>query len=83
MLILLSIIVIILLFVLLAVLTFARNLLIKFLNAIVGFFRRLVGRGKGNDNSEGRQTVRKRRSKKKVLSDTDGEYVDFEEVKKQ
>lgn len=82
MLILFSITIIILLFVLLAVLTFARDLLATFLNAIVRFFRRLVGRDQKQDN-EGQQTVRKRtRSKKKVLSDSDGEYVDFEEVKK-
>ena len=82
MLILFSITIIILLFVLLAVLTFARDLLATFLNAIVRFFRRLVGRDQKQDN-EGQQTVRKRtRAKKKVLSDTDGEYVDFEEVKK-
>lgn len=83
MLILISIIIIVLLFVLLAVLTFARDLLATFLNAIVVFFRRLVGRGKEQNNTEGRQTVRKHtRSRKKVLSDSDGEYVDFEEVKK-
>ncbi|MBR2395032.1 MAG: hypothetical protein IKN61_08225 [Bacteroidaceae bacterium] len=82
MLILFSITIIILLFVLLAVLTFARDLLATFLNAIVRFFRRLVGRDQKQDN-EGQQTVRKRtRAKKKVLSDSDGEYVDFEEVKK-
>ncbi len=82
MLILFSIIIIVLLFVLLAVLTFARDLLATFLNAIVRFFRRLVGRDQKQDN-EGQQTVRKRtRAKKKVLSDSDGEYVDFEEVKK-
>lgn len=83
MLIVISIIIIILLFVLLAILTFARNLLATFLNAIVRFFRRLVGRGQEQEKTEGRQTVRKRtRAKKKVLSDSDGEYVDFEEVKK-
>ena len=54
MLILISIIIIVLLFVLLAVLTFARDLLATFLNAIVGFFRRLVGRGKEQNNTEGR-----------------------------
>ena len=82
MLILFSITIIILLFVLLAVLTFARDLLATFLNAIVRFFRRLVGRDQKQDN-EGQQTVRKRtRAKKKVLSDSDGEYVDFEEAKK-
>ena len=74
------IILFILLFALLAVLTFARDLLVSIITAIVGLFRK--GDRKQN-NSEGRQTVRKRtRSKKKVLSDSDGEYVDFEEVKK-
>ena len=78
--ILLSIIFFILLFALLAVLTFARDLLVSFLNTIVGIFRK--GDRKPKDN-EARQTVRKRaRNKKKVLSDSDGEYVDFEEVKK-
>jgi hypothetical protein len=71
----------ILLFVLLAVLTFARDLLASILSSIVGFFRR--GKGSRDGNDEGRQTVRRRsRSKKKVYSDSDGEYVDFEEVKK-
>jgi hypothetical protein len=74
------IILFILLFALLAVLTFARDLLATFLSAIVGIFRK----GDSNPNSnEGRQTIRKRdRSKKKVYSDSDGEYIDFEEVKK-
>ena len=68
------------LFVLLAVRTFARDLLASILSSIVGFFRR----GKGSsDGDSGRQMVRRRsRSKKKVYSDSDGEYVDFEEVKK-
>ena len=75
------IIIFILLFVLLAVLTFARDLLASFLNAIVGFFRKGDRKPKNTDTS---QTVGKRtRKKKKVLSDSDGEYVDFEEVKKQ
>ncbi|MBO4268261.1 MAG: hypothetical protein J5869_02695 [Bacteroidaceae bacterium] len=67
-------------FVLLAVLTFARDLLATILNAVVGFFRKEDRKKK---NTEGRQTIRRRsRTKKKVYSDTDGEYVDFEEVKK-
>lgn len=68
-------------FVLLAVLTFARDLLATILDAIVGLFRK-SDRRKRKD-TEGRQTIRKRpRTKKKVFADTDGEYVDFEEVKK-
>lgn len=75
----LSILFFIILFVLLAVLTFARNLLAAFIASIVGLFRR----GDRMQKNEGRQTVRKRnRNKKKVYSDSDGEYVDFEEVKK-
>ena len=74
------IILFILLFALLAILTFARNVLATFLAAVVGLFR------KGDKNApktEGRQTIRKRdRNKKKVYSDADGEYVEFEEVKK-
>lgn len=74
------IILFILLFALLAVLTFARDLLATFLGAIVGLFRK---GDRMQEKTEGRQTVGKRtRSKKKVLSDSDGEYVDFEEVKK-
>jgi hypothetical protein len=70
----------IVLFVLLAVLTFARDLLATILGSIVGIFRK---GDRMQRNTEGRQTVRKRsRSRKKVLSDQDGEYVDFEEVKK-
>ena len=74
------IILFILLFVLLAVLTFARDLLASLLSAIVGIFRK---GDRAQRKNEGRQTVRRRaRKKKKVLSDSDGEYVDFEEVKK-
>ena len=74
------IILFILLFVLLAVLTFARDLLATFLGAIVGIFRR---GDRMQKNTQGRQTIRRRdRKKRKVYSDTDGEYVDFEEVKK-
>ena len=73
------IILFILLFAVIAVLTFARDVLVTILEAIVGFFRKADRKQK---NTEGKQTVRKRaRTRKKVLSDTDGEYVDFEEVK--
>jgi hypothetical protein len=72
------IILFILLFAVIAVLTFARDVLVTILEAIVGFFRKGDRKQK---NTEGKQTVRKRaRTRKKVLSDTDGEYVDFEEV---
>jgi len=78
--ILLSIIFFILLFALLAVLTFARDLLAAIIASIVGLFRKGDRMQKKN---EGRQTVRRReRKKNKVYSDSDGEYVDFEEVKK-
>ena len=78
--ILLSVIFFIILFVLLAVLTFARDLLAAFIGSIVGLFRKGDRMQRKN---EGRQTVRRRdRKKKKVYSDSDGEYVDFEEVKK-
>ena len=74
------IILFIVLFALLAILTFARDLLASFLNAVVGLFRK---GDRMHKSSEGRQTLRKRsRSKKKIYSDSDGEYVDFEEVKK-
>lgn len=82
MLILISIIIFILLFILVAVLTFARDLLVTILNAVIVFFRKITGRYKDED-PQVHQTVRKRsRSRNKVLSDSDGEYVDFEEVKK-
>lgn len=74
------IILFILLFALLAVLTFARDLLATFLSAVVGIFRK---GDRMQKSTEGRQTIRKRdRNKKKVYSDSDGEYVDFEEVKR-
>ena len=80
MMILLSILFFILLFALLAVLTFARDLLAAIIASIVGLFRKGDRMQKKN---EGRQTVRRReRKKNKVYSDSDGEYVDFEEVKK-
>jgi hypothetical protein len=74
------IILFILLFILLAVLTFARDVLVTVLAAIVGIFRKGDRKQK---KTEGEQTVRRRaRSRKKVYSESDGEYVDFEEVKK-
>ena len=74
------IILFILLFVVLAVLTFARNLLVTVLAAIVGIFRK---GDRMQKKTEGQQTVRRRaRTRKKVYSDSDGEYVDFEEIKK-
>ncbi|MBR5935059.1 MAG: DUF4834 family protein [Bacteroidaceae bacterium] len=77
----LIIILFIVLFVLLAVLTFARDVLVSIIAAIVGIFRK--GEKSNINNTEGKQTVRRRdRARKKVLSDSDGEYVDFEEVKK-
>ena len=73
-------IIFILLFVLLAVLTFARDLLATFLSAVVGIFKR---GDRKKRRTEGRQTIRKRpRARKKVFSESDGEYVDFEEIKK-
>ena len=70
----------ILLFALLAVLTFARDLLAAIIASIVGLFRK---GDRMQKKDEGRQTVRRRdRKKKKIYSDSDGEYVDFEEVKK-
>lgn len=74
------IILFILLFVLLAVLTFARDVLATIIAAIVGLFRK---GDRMQKKTEGRQTIRRRdRKKQKVYSDSDGEYVDFEEVKK-
>ena len=50
-----------------------------FLSAVVG-----IQRGdRKKRRTEGRQTIRKRpRARKKVFSESDGEYVDFEEIKK-
>ena len=74
------IILFILLFVLLAVLTFARDVLVTIIAAIVGLFRK---GDRMQKKTEGRQTIRRRdRKKQKGYSDSDGEYVDFEEVKK-
>jgi hypothetical protein len=56
------------------------DLLATFLSAVVGLFRK---KDRTEKKAEGRQTIRRRdRDKKKVYSDSDGEYVDFEEVKK-
>ncbi|MBR5707309.1 MAG: hypothetical protein IKX55_07050 [Bacteroidaceae bacterium] len=75
------IILFILLFALLAVLTFARDLLATFLGAVVGLFRK--GDKDPQKKTDGSQTIRRRdRKKAKVYSESDGEYVDFEEVKK-
>ena len=74
------IILFILLFVLLAVLTFARDVLVTIIAAMVGLFRK---GDRMQKKTECRQTIRRRdRKKQKVYSDSDGEYVDFEEVKK-
>jgi len=68
-------------FVMLAVLTFARDLLASILSWIMGIFKR-----KSKDSPQPgspRQTIRRRQSKKsKVVDENDGEYVDFEEIKK-
>ena len=66
----LSILFFILLFALLAVLTFARDLLAAIIASIVGLFRK---GDRMQKKDEGRQTVRRRdRKKKKIYSDSDG-----------
>lgn len=67
-------------FVLLAVLTFARDLLVSILGGIIGLFKK---NSKDKSNNSGRQTIRRRdRRKQKIVDDSEGEYVDFEEIKK-
>ncbi len=72
-----------LLFVLLALLTFARDLLASFLESIVGLFRKLLHKDSKPNTGSGQQTIHKHtRKRSKVVRDSDGEYVDFEEIKK-
>lgn len=72
-----------LLFILLALLTFARDLLASFLDSIVGLFRRILHKDIAPRTSSDRQTIHShKRKRSKVVQDSDGEYVDFEEVKK-
>lgn len=73
-----------LLFILLALLTFARDLLASFLDSIVRLFKRVLHKDIGPKRTPSdKQTINShKRKRSKVVSDTDGEYVDFEEVKK-
>lgn len=64
-------------------LTFARDLLASFLESIVGLFRKLLHKDSKPNTGSGQQTIHKHTHKRsKVVRDSDGEYVDFEEIKK-
>lgn len=66
-----------LLFVLLALLTFFRNLILLFISSVINLFR------KNKKTSDGDTNIRRNSSKKKkVFSKSEGEYVDYEEIKK-
>lgn len=71
------------LFILLALLTFFRNVIYSLLSAFFSLFhRRNKGQaGQNSSTTAGAQSVHRQKSKKgKVISSDDGEYVDFEEL---
>lgn len=65
------------LFVILAVLTFFRNVLATMIAAVLSIFRK--GDKKRNKQNEPRVRHSNRR-KKKIYADNEGEYVEYEEV---
>lgn len=71
------------LFILLALLTFFRNVIYSLLSAFFSLFHR---RDKGQTGQDSGQTAgthsvhRQKKKKGKVISSDDGEYVDFEEI---
>ncbi len=82
-------IIIIILFVSLTVFGLFFNVLGSILNWFLGLFRRSGKTGNGNDGNSSyddrtpRQTMHSQsRRKRKVIDSDDGEYVDFEEVKR-
>jgi hypothetical protein len=64
------------LFVIVAILTFFRNVLLAMIAGVIGIFRK-----NKKDTSNEPKVRRSTKRKKKIYADYEGEYVDYEEVK--
>lgn len=64
------------LFVIVAILTFFRNVLLAMIAGVIGIFRK-----NKKDTSNEPKVRRSTKRKKKIYADNEGEYVDYEEVK--
>ena len=63
-------------FVIVAILTFFRNVLLAMIAGVIGIFRK-----NKKDTSNEPKVRRSTKRKKKIYADNEGEYVDYEEVK--
>ncbi len=81
-------IVAILLFVVIALLSIFRSLLYGVLNVIASFFESIFHSGRSGSGTSGGNNTGKTRihtkpaRKEKIFTESDGEYVDYEEVRK-
>lgn len=64
------------LFVIVAILTFFRNVLLAMIAGVIGIFKK-----NKKDTSNEPKVRRSTKRKKKIYADNEGEYVDYEEVK--
>lgn len=64
------------LFIILAILTFFRNVLLAMIAGVIGIFRK-----NKKDTPNEPKVRRSTKRKKKIYADNEGEYVDYEEVK--
>lgn len=65
-------------FVILAILTFFRNVLLAVLSTVLSLFRR-----KDKNSAQSEPKIRHNmKRKKKIFDENEGEYVEYEEVKK-
>lgn len=64
------------LFVIVAILTFFRNVLLAMIAGVIGIFRK-----NKKDTPNEPKVRRNTKRKKKIYADNEGEYVDYEEVK--
>lgn len=64
------------LFVIVAILTFFRNVLLAMIAGVIGIFRK-----NKKDTPNEPKVRRSTKRKKKIYADNEGEYVDYEEVK--
>ncbi len=78
----------IILFVAIALLSIFKSLLYGVLNVIASFFESIFHRGKSGNgtsdsNNSGKTRIHTKAAKKeKIFTESDGEYVDYEEVRK-
>ena len=64
------------LFVIVAILTFFRNVVLAMIAGVIGIFRK-----NKKDTPNEPKVRRSTKRKKKIYADNEGEYVDYEEVK--